>query len=138
MTTSLNPTSPRWCIIQELLLTINLFEWGENKLLMMINFEKNFSRLIKVLSPLLITGALSLEVWNLYAALVHHSPLPGLTFFFGVGRFALISHGIEAIIAAIYAPSRQRSPLVYGIYTFFVGTVGLVELLRETEIRDNL
>jgi hypothetical protein len=138
MTTSLNPTSPRWCIIQELLLTINLFEWRENKLLMMINFEKNFSRLIKVLSPLLITGALSLEVWNLYAELVHHSPLPGLTVIFWVGRFALISHGIEAIIAAIYAPSRQRSPLVYGIYTFFVGTVGLVELLRETEIRDNL
>jgi hypothetical protein len=105
---------------------------------MMINFEKNFSRLIKVLSPLLITGALSLEGWNLYVLLVHHSQLPGWTVIFWVGRFALISHGIEAIIAAIYAPSRQRSPLGYGIYTFFVGTVGLVELLRETEIRDNL
>ncbi|MEQ9357174.1 MAG: hypothetical protein RIG63_18605 [Coleofasciculus chthonoplastes F3-SA18-01] len=40
---------------------------------------------------------------------------------------------MEAIIAAVYAPSRQKTPIVYGTYTFFVGTVGLLELFDQED-----
>jgi hypothetical protein len=47
---------------------------------------------------------------------------------FGIARFALIVHGLESVIAAVYATRQQRSAFFYAIYTFFVGTVGLAEL----------
>jgi len=37
-------------------------------------------------------------------------------------------HFIEAIVAAFYAPSRKKMPIRYATYTFFVGTIGLLEL----------
>jgi hypothetical protein len=42
-------------------------------------------------------------------------------------------HFVEAIIAAVYAPSRQKTPIVYATYTFFVGTVGLLELFDQQD-----
>jgi len=42
-------------------------------------------------------------------------------------------HLVEAIIAAAYAPSRQKKPIVYATYTFFVGTVGLLELFDQED-----
>ncbi len=92
--------------------------------------DKNFSSLIKILSTILITGALGLELWNAYA------PIQGLTILFYIERFALISHGIEAAIAAVSASSRDRSPLKYSIYTFFVGTIALVELFQQPDTQE--
>lgn len=46
-------------------------------------------------------------------------------------RFAVIIHFFEGVIAAIYAPSKNKPPLQYGVYTFFVGTVGLIELFKQ-------
>ncbi|MDJ0702693.1 MAG: hypothetical protein QNJ46_05380 [Leptolyngbyaceae cyanobacterium MO_188.B28] len=90
--------------------------------------QKKVFALIKVLSIVLISGAIGLEGWNIYARL-HHGALPSrLNFAFWFGSFALSIHAIEGIIAAAYAPSRQKPPLQYGIYTLFVGTVGLFEL----------
>lgn len=83
---------------------------------------------IKVVSTILITGAIGLEAWNRYAVLAHQTVPSSLIPVFWIERFALISHFIEAIIAAGYAPSKNKLPLSYGIYTFFVGTVGLLEL----------
>ena len=45
-------------------------------------------------------------------------------------RFSLIAHFIEGLIAFTYSPSREAAPLPYAIYTFFVGTVGLLELFN--------
>ena len=92
--------------------------------------DKNFSSLIKVVSTVLITSALGLELWNLY------SPVQGLTILFYIERFALISHGIEAAIASVYAAPRDQSPLKYSIYTFFVGTVALVELFQQPDTQE--
>jgi hypothetical protein len=50
-----------------------------------------------------------------------------------LGRFAVTIHLVEGIIAGAYAPSRQKTPIVYGTYTFFVGTVGLLELLDQED-----
>lgn len=91
---------------------------------------RNVNSPLKVVSTFLIASALGLELWNLGAKVIYSSPLQGLEIFFFVERLALLIHGIEAAIAASYASSRQQSPLRYGLYTFFVGTVGLMELFQ--------
>ncbi|MBE7384294.1 MAG: hypothetical protein F6J95_023130 [Leptolyngbya sp. SIO1E4] len=103
-------------------------------MLKLFNLERNVSSLIKVFSTILITGALGLELGNLAATFMGGGPISGLDPVFWIGRVALVIHGVEGAIAAVYAPSRQRSPLTHSIYTFFVGTVGLVELLRQPAV----
>ncbi|HEY9666326.1 MAG TPA: hypothetical protein V6C91_05945 [Coleofasciculaceae cyanobacterium] len=44
---------------------------------------------------------------------------------------AIAIHFVEGFIAAYKAPSRKKMPFQYGTYTFFVGTVGLLELFDE-------
>jgi hypothetical protein len=89
---------------------------------------------IKVLSTVLIAAAIGRELLNLVAQqalalLALPQPIAVL------GRLAIAAHGIEGAIAAWYAPSRGKSPLRYAIYTFFVGTLGLVELWQD-DLRD--
>lgn len=91
---------------------------------------------IKVVSILLITGAIGLELWNISAELTHTQPpqLPSIILIFS--RLILIAHAIEGAIAAVYAPTKKKRFLPYSIYTFFVGTVGLLELFdREASDR---
>lgn len=83
---------------------------------------------IKLLSSILITSAIGLELWHL-AAVLSQSQIPALLYpVLWVERFALIIHCIEGMIAMVYAPRKQQVPIPYGIYTFFVGTIGLLEL----------
>ncbi len=84
--------------------------------------------IIKGISILLISGVLGLELWNLRAAIAQIPifVLPDLVVW--GGRFALVAHGIEGVVAAIYASRQQKAPMPYALYTFFVGTIGLVEL----------
>lgn len=92
---------------------------------------KQFYPIIKVLSPILICSALGLEIWTLYA-LQTGSALPNLpTGLFWFERFALTAHAAEGVVATIFAKSREQSPISYGLYTFFVGTVGLLELFEQ-------
>ena len=86
--------------------------------------------LIKITSTILITSALGLELWNVYLNLQHASLPTNLNADFWLGSIALIAHGIEGLIAALNANSRNKNPLTYGIYTFFVGFVGLQELFE--------
>ncbi len=91
---------------------------------------KKFYPFIKVLSPILICGALGVEIWTLYT-LRTGSPLPPLPIgLFWFERFALTAHTVEGVVASIFAQSREQSPIPYGLYTFFVGTVGLLELFE--------
>ena len=85
---------------------------------------------IKIISTILITGALGLELGNLYALRSQLTPLDLPFPLLWIGRFALVAHFLEGIVAFIYAPSRKQSAIASGIYTFFVGTVGLVELFE--------
>lgn len=89
--------------------------------------------LIKIVSTGLISGAIILELVNVYTTFHDCHVLKNLNWMFWIGRIALISHGIEGIIAAYYAKLQQKNPLVYSIYTFFVGTVGLLELNIQKE-----
>ncbi|NJK58114.1 MAG: hypothetical protein HC939_20070 [Pleurocapsa sp. SU_5_0] len=86
------------------------------------------AKLIKIASILSMTCALGLLGWNLSLHLQGKSLPPNLTFFFWLGIVALFAHGVEGLIAAAKARSYDKNPLRYGIYTFFVGFIGLQEL----------
>ncbi len=88
--------------------------------------------LIKVISIILITSAIGLEIWNTYALLTDTKIPSSLNPIFGIERLAIIIHLVEAVIAAYKAPSRNKTPIKYGTYTFFVGTVGLLELFDKS------
>jgi hypothetical protein len=94
--------------------------------------EKIFTA-IKIVSTCAISGALGLEVWNILAIFTHQALPDLLSIIFPISRFALIVHAIEGAIAAAYAPSKNKLFLQFGIYTFFVGTVGLLELFDRAE-----
>ena len=83
--------------------------------------------IVKVLACIVISGALGLELWNI---VLHDSLYSDWPMVFWFGRFALISHGIEAIAALFYASTKEKQPLGYGLYIFFVGTIGLIELFQ--------
>jgi hypothetical protein len=90
--------------------------------------------LIKVTSIVLISGAIGLEVWHLSMLSTSDETLDFLTPIYWIGRLGMAAHVIEAIIAVLYAASRGKDPLRYSLYTFFVGTVGLVELFEQTSV----
>lgn len=93
--------------------------------------KREIFKIIKVISIVLITSAIGLELWNVYA-LIGNTNIPGnLNPIFGLERFAIAIHFVEGVIAAYKAPSRKKMPIKYGAYTFFVGTVGLLELFDE-------
>ncbi len=89
--------------------------------------QKLFS-LIKITSTILITGALGLEIWQIYAILTDASLPNQLYPVVWLGSIALIGHLIEGLIAGFKANAGQKNFITYGIYTFFVGFVGLLEL----------
>ena len=90
------------------------------------------SRLIKTISIISITAALGLEIWNIYLHFNHEILPKKLNPIFWLGTVALIAHGVEGFIAAFNASSRDRNPFNYGIYTFFVGYIGLQELFARS------
>ena len=90
------------------------------------------SQLIKIISIISITGALGLEIWNIYLHFNNEMLPKKLNLIFWLGTVALIAHGVEGLIAAFYADSRSQNPFTYGIYTFFVGYIGLQELFARS------
>ena len=91
---------------------------------------------VKVLSTILISSAILWELANLYARFNGWDFGNHLNWIFLLDRFALISHGVEGIIAAYYARLQNKNPYQYSIYTFFVGTPGLLELKIGKEGQD--
>ncbi|BAY93395.1 hypothetical protein IQ278_12300 [Tolypothrix sp. LEGE 11397] len=95
--------------------------------------QEKFAPMIKVISTVLISSAIGLELWNIYA-ITHNIQVPSsLTPIFWFERFAVSCHLVEAMIAGFYAPSRKQLPIKYATYTFFVGTVGLLELFNQSK-----
>jgi len=98
------------------------------------SIDRRLVRLVKALAIGVTASALALELCNLYLWLNgNSSPLQGFNILFAFGRFVLICHGIEGAIAATLAPSKRQPRVWSGLYTFFVGTVGLLELLKPPE-----
>ncbi|MDJ1173830.1 hypothetical protein [Roseofilum capinflatum] len=85
---------------------------------------------IKVGATLLMSGAIALESYNLIHPFIDWSAPTAIVGLIILERLAVIVHIVEAIAAAYFAPSHQQPPLKTALYTFFVGTVGLLELLK--------
>jgi hypothetical protein len=89
--------------------------------------------IIKVISIVLIASAIALELGNIYLV-VNNIRVPStLNPIFWIERFAVSCHLVEAAIAGFYASSKNKMPIPYAIYTFFVGTIGLLELFDQEE-----
>ncbi len=86
---------------------------------------------IKIASTVLMIGAVGLELWNIYAGLNDVQIPSSIIPIFWIERVAVAVHFVEAIIAAFKAGSKDKIWYKYGVYTFFVGTIGLVELFNE-------
>ena len=83
---------------------------------------------IKVLSTSIIIGAIALEIWNIYTNYAHVEIPNKIGSFFWFERLVVTAHLMEALVAAYFASKKDRSSVKYATYTFFVGTVGLLEL----------
>jgi hypothetical protein len=96
---------------------------------MTLNYtQKKLFPIIKIISTALITGAMGLELWNMQTSITNNQLPSILTPALIIAHIALSAHFMEALIAAYYAPIRNQTAIKYAIYTFFVGTVGLLEL----------
>lgn len=87
---------------------------------------------VKIVAAIFTTLGLFLELWNIYHIVYHTQIYPTVTKLIWLAHFVITAHFLEAVIAAFLisskTPSEDRKPFRYGIYTFFVGTVGLLEL----------
>ena len=90
-------------------------------------------QLIKILSPILIVGALYVDGTILYDWLQGLDCPKAFIAIGAVGSVALAAHMFEGIVAAAMAKKRGLNSWRYGIYTFFVGTVAFVDLLNIEE-----
>lgn len=86
------------------------------------------TKIIKLVSTIAIIGALGLTLTNIYLQLQDKSLPDNLNGLLWLAAIALIAHLIEGAIAMVKIDSGDRNPLAFGIYTFFVGYVGLKEL----------
>ncbi len=99
-------------------------------------FLQLITNCIKVLSTVFISGAILWELGNIYARAKGWDFINQLNWIFLIDRVALISHGVEAIIAAYYAKLQNKNPYQHSVYTFFVGTIGLLELKRKQQVQE--
>lgn len=83
---------------------------------------------IKVVSIVLISAAIALELWMISTGTDLRLRSSFWFWLITLERFALVAHAIEGTVAAVIAPSRQRSSLWAWLYVFSVGTVGLQEV----------
>lgn len=97
------------------------------------NIKTQLFSIIKIIATILITSAIALELWNIQTSITHNQLPKILTPALIIAHVALSAHFIEGIIAAYYAPTRNQTSIKYAIYTFFVGTVGLLELFDNNE-----
>ena len=93
--------------------------------------KPQISNSIKAVSIIAISAAITLKGWNLYLHLQNKSLPDSLAPVLWLATVALIVHSIQGAIAAFKASSQGKNPLTYGIYTFFVGTIGLKELSND-------
>ncbi len=99
--------------------------------------KQSWMTAIKWVSTILITSAIGLEVWHLGAVLAQSQIPPFLQPIFWIGRVAVGIHFIEGVIAALYAKRKHKAAIPTGVYTFFVGSVGLVELFTVNQSTDH-
>jgi|SRR6478672_6441527 len=97
------------------------------------HIQENLFLGIKILSTVLISSAVGLEIWNIQLFLTNQTIPNSLNWILLIAHFALSAHFVEGIFAAFHAPTKNKNAIQYGTYTFFVGTVSLLELFAKNE-----
>ena len=92
--------------------------------------KQKLFQIIKILSTILITGALGLEIGYLYLHFTDRMLPKQLDPVLSIASIALAIHLIVGSIAAFKANTLSKNFFTYGIYTFFVGFIGLWELYQ--------
>ncbi len=92
------------------------------------SLNPNLVQGIKIVSTILIFNAMGLELWNLYAVFSHQVIPSFIQILVVIAHLALLSHFIEGLIAGFHVFPKGGNYIKDGIYTFFTGTVGLLEL----------
>ncbi|MBW4623246.1 MAG: hypothetical protein KME17_28295 [Cyanosarcina radialis HA8281-LM2] len=93
---------------------------------------------IEIVSTILMAGAIALELGNFYYQSTFDQRLDSLYPILAIARFAMACHLVEAVISTFYASKRHQTPIKYAIYTFFVGTVGLLKISdRQPNLPEN-
>ena len=81
-----------------------------------------------------MVGAIALDSNFIYLYLNNQEIPKFLVALFIIATLAIVIHFIEGIIGGFLAKNKDKNPLSYGIYTFFVGTIALYELF-ESEVK---
>jgi hypothetical protein len=90
--------------------------------------QKYFYILMKGIAAGVTLGAIGVELWGRFPGIFPQVPFP-LPNFFPIGaHIVLTDHGMEGVVAAAIARWSYKNPLTIGLYTFFVGTIALMEL----------
>jgi hypothetical protein len=90
--------------------------------------QKYFYTLMKGIASGVTLGAIGVELWGRIPGIFPQVPFP-LPNFFPIGaHIVLIAHGMEGVVAAAIARRSYKNPFTIGLYTFFVGTIALMEL----------
>ena len=87
-------------------------------------------KVIKVLSCILIAGALVLVATKLSGMIAEHTLLERG---FWIGTAALLFHVLEGIAAGFLAYRLKENPVKVGMYTFWTGIAGITEILQRLE-----
>lgn len=107
------------------------------QLIIKYTMQKPFQRMIKMTSTVLMCSLVVLEISRLSGMNQGYDLMAYVPWLFYLGRFALVIHLCEAIVVGIYIMVKQdevrRSPWKQGIYTFFVGTIALLELWQKPQ-----
>ena len=85
---------------------------------------------IKILSIVLISAALGLEIWRLTTQTMLTGNLAIISI---IGRVAIAAHLLEGIIIGIKAKSQGKPAIASGIYAFFVGFPSIIEAFNLSE-----
>lgn len=88
---------------------------------------------IKVMSCLFIAGALGLVIGKIGGVIAENSWLEHA---FWIGSAALLFHILEGVVAGILAYDLKENPVKAGIYTFWTGIAGVIEILERREERN--
>ncbi|ACK73954.1 conserved hypothetical protein (plasmid) [Gloeothece citriformis PCC 7424] len=84
--------------------------------------------IIKKLSIFLMIAALILQLINFYLVLSHQEMPWFWVGIIEIASVALFIHLLEGIVAFFWALSKRKNPFKYGLYSFFTGTISLLEL----------
>ena len=85
---------------------------------------------IKILSPIVIIGAMLVDGAIAYQWIQGYA-IPKIYSVIGIiGSVALVAHALEGLVAGLIARRKKVNALKYGVYTFLVGTLAVIDIIN--------